>query len=451
MALDLTHVRSLFPALSNPASHPYIYADNAGGSQCAQPVITRIVHYLSHTNVQLGADYSVSQTSTSRVDEGKDAARVLFNAASSDEIVLSSSSTMAVENLARAIESDVEEGEEIVITGEHEANNGPWKKLARRKGLILKYWHVTPVTGANNPYAVAHDIATLIPLITARTRIVAISGCSNILGSVVDIKAAVQAVRKEAAEVGARKVEVSVDCVAYAPHRRMDVRDWDVDYCVCSLYKLYGPHISAMYTRLSALTTSLTSLAHHFLSPSYDNSSSKLMPGGPGYELSYGAIGILEYLLQISPLPSPAAISPSTYTDPNTVEALKATFAAIAKHEQALITPLLGFLTSPKARARGVRVVGEELQSERRVPTISFVVVGEDGSVMTRSRDVVKVFDDKGDIGIRYGHFYAFTLVDHLEPKIDTDDSVVRISLVHYNTVEEVHRIIQVLEEALGL
>jgi len=262
----------------------------------------------------------------------------------------------------------------------------------------------------------------------------------------------VQAIRAKAAQVCARKVEISVDCVAYAPHRRIDVRDWDVDYCVCSLYKLYGPHISAMYTRLSALA-SLTPLTHHFLSPSYDDKSSKLMPGGPGYELSYGATGILEYLLSISPLPFPTPISSSTYADPNTIEALKATFNAIARHEQTLIAPLLGFLTSPKARTRGVRIVGEETQSEWRVPTISFVVMEdpENGRKAMKSKDVVKVFDDKGNIGIRYGHFYAYTLVHHLEPRIDTEDSVVRISLVHYNTVEEVHRIIQVLEEALGL
>jgi selenocysteine lyase/cysteine desulfurase len=202
------------------------------------------------------------------------------------------------------------------------------------------------------------------------------------------------------------------------------------------------------------------------------------MPGGPGYELSYSVTGILEYLLLISPIPaSPASISPSTYTDPRTSEALQAAFDAIAKHEQTLIRPLLDFLTSPRARARGVRIVGEETLGDRRVPTISFVVVDDDenASKAMKSKDVVKLFDDKGDvrhllfvllpsifkyffrsrfrfqIGIRYGHFYAYTLVDHLEPKLDTEDSVVRISLVHYNTVEEVHRIIQVLEEALGV
>lgn len=194
MTLNLTQVRSQFPSLSNPS--PYIFADNAGGSQCSTPVINRIVDYLSNTNVQLGADYSVSQLSSARVDEGKEAAKVLFDAESSDEIVLGSSSTMSLENLARAIEGDVRDDEEIIITGEHEANNGPWKKLAQRKGLTLKYWHVTPIAGSNNPYNVAHDVSTLLPLITSRTRIVAISACSNLLGSIIDIKAIAKAVSR---------------------------------------------------------------------------------------------------------------------------------------------------------------------------------------------------------------------------------------------------------------
>jgi selenocysteine lyase/cysteine desulfurase len=127
MSLDLTKARSLFPSLSNTSS-PYIYADNAGGSQCSKPVIDRIVDYLCNTNVQLGADYSISQISTDRVNEGKEAAKVLFNAASSDEIVMGGSSTMNVENLARAIEKDILDEEEIVITGEHEGLCCGWHR-----------------------------------------------------------------------------------------------------------------------------------------------------------------------------------------------------------------------------------------------------------------------------------------------------------------------------------
>jgi len=123
---------------------------------------------------------------------------------------------------------------------------------------------------------------------------------------------------------------------------------------------------------------------------------------------------------------------------------LKKTFDAIAAHEQTLLAPLLGFLTDPQQYERGVRIVGEEKVGLARVPTISFVVIGQKP---LKSQNIVGVFDRKGGIGIRYGHFYAYSLVSELSPKVDIDDGVVRISLVHYNTVEEVDRIIEILKE----
>lgn len=209
-------------------------------------VVDCISDYLLHTNVQLGADYSVSVASTTRVAEGLEAVRELFNAASVDEISMGSSSTMLAENVARAIDSDVLDDEEIIVTGEHEgesqlnhnitpfaavstdvsrtsANAGPWKKLAGRRGLTLKYWHAAQIQESpNNPYAVSLQLADLLPLITSKTRLVAFTGCSNVLGRIVPIKEVTAAVRARAKELGARKVEV---------------RDWDVDYCFFSVYK----------------------------------------------------------------------------------------------------------------------------------------------------------------------------------------------------------------------
>ena len=121
-SLDTPKVRSFFPALSSQA--PYIFADNAGGTQCSKPVIDRIVDYLSNTNVQLNGGYSVSKASTDRVGLGKEAARVLFNASDADEIALGSSSTLLMENLARAIEGDLGDDDEIIVTGEHEGRDG---------------------------------------------------------------------------------------------------------------------------------------------------------------------------------------------------------------------------------------------------------------------------------------------------------------------------------------
>jgi len=180
------------------------------------------------------------------------------------------------------------------------------------------------------------------------------------------------------------------------------------------------------------------------------------MPGGPGYELPYGVTGVLEYLLSISPISGPTSSaslkdSASIYSDPETHTRLEATFAAIAKYEHTLVKRLLEHLTSEKLAKRGVRIVGEETASERREPTISFVVVnGETGSAIS-GKDIVKVFDAEGNMGIRYGNFFAYTLVDSLEPKVDVNDGLVRISLVHYNTIEEVDQLIKVLDEALGV
>jgi hypothetical protein len=139
-----------------------------------------------------------------------------------------------------------------------------------------------------------------------------------------------------------------------------------------SFRKVYGPHIASLYTRLSKLPN-LTPLTHHFLSPSVDKTSYKLTPGGHGYELAYSVTGVLEYLLSISPISGPTSSASlkdpgSIYSNPETHTRLKATFAAIAKHEQTLVKRLLGHLTSEKLAKRGVRVVGGEA-AEKRHPS----------------------------------------------------------------------------------
>lgn len=120
------------------------------------------------------------------------------------------------------------------------ANNGTWRRLEARRGASIKYWDPTP-SSPLNPFSVMHQIENLIPLISCNTRIVAFSACSNILGSVVPVKEITRVVRREAAAKGAKKVQISVDCVAYAPHRRMDVQDWDIDIGTISFYKVKMP------------------------------------------------------------------------------------------------------------------------------------------------------------------------------------------------------------------
>ncbi|KAF6763695.1 pyridoxal phosphate-dependent transferase [Ephemerocybe angulata] len=396
-SFDIAQTRSQFPSLKSG----FIFGDNAGGSQIAQEVIDRLNDYLINTNAQLGADYSVSAESTRRVmkDAPTEAAK-LFNARSPDEIVFAASSTLNLDNLARSLERKINDDAEIIVTGEHEANVGPWKKLANRIQIGIKYWRATP-TKESNPYSVALKVEDVLPLITAQTRIVAFTACSNILGSIIPVKEYVKTIRARAAEVGASQLEISVDCVAYAPHRKIDVQDWDLDYAVLSYYKVIrATHLS---------DNSVSPLVHHFIKA--DDISYKLQPGGPGYETVYATTGVNQYLLSLTP-----------------ANDLNASFAAIAAHEQTLLeTDTVGL---------------------NRAPTISFVVVGEHAM---QSKDVVKDFDAEGKAGIRWGHFYAYTLIDDLSPKLDVNDGVVRISLVHYNTVEDVQYITDMLQKVLQL
>lgn len=424
MSLDVEKARSHFPALDSG----FIFADNAGGSQCAKGVVDLITDYLLNSNVQLGADYSVSALATTRVTlDAPSIARQLFNARSPDEIVFSSSSSMNMENLARGMDNAIQPGDEIIVTGEHETNVGCWKKLAARRGAILKHWK-SRVIDPTNLFSVALKTEDLLPLISSKTRIIAFTACSNILGSVIPVKDVIKAARAEAKSKGASKVEISVDCVAYAPHRLIDVQDWDVDFCVVSLYKVYGPHTSALYVRSEVFKTSVSPINHHFLR--VESSPYKIQPGGSGYELVHGTSGIVPYLLSLTP-----------------VNSLRASFEAIALHELALLQVLLGYLTHPDRKARGVRIVGDEKIDSTRVPTISFVVVGERP---IKSKDIVAAFDRKNKIGIRYGHFYAYTLVSELVPNFDLEDGVVRISLVHYNTIAEAKAIVETLEDILA-
>ncbi|KAG6835986.1 hypothetical protein H0H93_012535 [Arthromyces matolae] len=234
---DIAKARNNFPSLKSG----YIFADNAGGSQVTQGVVDRISDYLINTNVQLGADYSVSVESTKRcMTDAPEQAAKLINAQSPSEIVFANSSTMNLENLTRGLENDIKAGDEFIITSEHEANGGPWKKLASRTGAVIKVWKATP-TVADNPYSLKLKIEELLPLITSKTRIVAFTATSNILGSIVPVKEVIAALRADAKSKGAPKVEVSVDCVAYAPHRLIDVQDWDVDFVVFSYYKSSKP------------------------------------------------------------------------------------------------------------------------------------------------------------------------------------------------------------------
>jgi selenocysteine lyase/cysteine desulfurase len=259
------------------------------------------------------------------------------------------------------------------------------------------------------------DLADLGELLTGRTRLVAVTHASNIFGSI-------NPVREIADMVHGVGAQLCVDGVAYAPHRAVDVRALGADFYGFSVYKTYGPHFAALYGRHDALLAA-GNINHSFF-PN-DKVPQKMEPGNASHELAYSCTGVIAYL---------EAFAQAHGINAQGRGAVEAAFGIIAQHEQALSERLLGYLRSRK----DVTIIGEPLADKTlRVPTISFVIDGKS------SRDVVEATDPTG-IGIRFGDFYSRRLVQALD--LPDPDGVIRVSAVHYNTLDEIDALIAHLE-----
>ena len=405
--LDVTFARAHFPALTND----WALFDNAGGSVPLVGVIERVHDYMSRWQVQLGATYHHSATATALVAGGPRAMARLVNA-SADEIVLGPSSTMNVRTLSRALLPLFSPGDEIVVTNlDHETNIGAWRAL-EAEGLVIREWRF-------DPERLALTLEGLEPLLTQRTRLVCFTHCSNLVGTVHDARTIIRRVH----EAGAL---ACVDGVACAPHRRVDVKGLDADFYFLSIYKVFGPHLGMLYGKRDLLLRARGQ--NHFFIPEGEIPY-KLEPGNVVHELTAALPAILEYLLALDARHHPDSPAPESAR-------LERVFEDIAAHEAVLITPLLDFLRS----RRNVRVIGRGVADAHRAPTISFVVDGRDSSEIPAGLDA-------GKIAIRYGHFYAHRAVEALG--LQARHGVVRVSMAHYNTPEEVDRLIAALDRAL--
>ena len=403
MALDLAHVRSQFPALASG----FAFFDNAGGSQVLKSVADRISDYLLTTSVQTGASYPLSQLATRRLGEARAAVARLVNAARPEEIVLGPNTTTLMRSLATAMAGQLQPGDEIVLTTfDHESNIGPWLTLADR-GVVFKFWGIDRET-------FEPSLEELGRLMTPKTRLVAVTHASNILGTIMPIAEIARFVHE-------RGAAIAVDAVAYAPHRAVDVQALDVDYYVFSFYKTYGPHFAVLYGKYDRLLE-LDGLYHYFYGK--DKVPMKLEPGNTNYELAWGTAGIVDYLEALGGGGGRAGIERA--------------FADIADHEAAIGERLLAFLRS----RNDLRVIGRrDADKALRVPTISFKLADREAAPLVAAIDAA-------GIGMRHGDFHSRRLVEHLG--LDDRGGVCRVSMVHYNTVEEVDRLVTALERTLA-
>jgi cysteine desulfurase family protein (TIGR01976 family) len=400
------HIRAQFPALAGPM----VFLENAGGSQVPATVADRMRDYMLSSYVQLGAGYPLSRQATRTVEEAHTFVRLLFGG-DQGTAILGPSTSALMEMLARCYGEKLRPGQEIVIAESgHEANVGPWARL-ERLGLGIRWWSVDRETAASCP------LEQLDELLSDRTALVALPHVSNLLGEIVDLEEIV----RRCHAVGARVV---ADGVAYAPHRAMDVARWDVDYYAYSCYKVYGPHMAALWAKSDAIAELRG--PNHFFIPE-DDLPYKFEIGGVCHEGCAGILGLADYLRVLARVPENAPVDR---------EALERAFDVMTACELPLQRRLIDYLGGRE----DVRIVGPQHAELSRVGTVSFV------HRSLPSHRIVETLDGAG-IGARNGHMYAHRLCEALG--LDPEDGVVRISLVHYNTPGEIERLIEVLDDAL--
>lgn len=373
----ITTVRASFPALSTRQ----VFFDNAGGSQALSSVISSVTSHYTNSNVQLGATYAAGRRAADAYTAAYAAAAEFINCRP-ERIVFGPSTTQLLRNLSNAL--SFEAGDEIVLSqGDHEADISPWVDLAERQGFVVKWYTPDPST----------DAGDIVELFTEKTKFVAVTHTSNILGTV-------NPIRKIADAAHAVGALLAVDGVAYAPYGPIDVQELGADFYVFSWYKVFGPHVSTLYVSDAAFPRVRSQ--GFFFHPK-DTLDGKMGLAAASYELLQAVPLVVEYL------------------GPRDGEMRR----WMEGHHRAIMAPLLSYLASDEK----FTVFGKPEAGPDRVPVISFAVKGWD------SPAVVEGIEKVSDYGLKHGHFYSVRLVgDILGLLEDGRGGVVRVSLAHYNT-----------------
>jgi len=416
MNQTMKRIRAQFPALNSDT----IYLENAGGSQVPTCVAEAIANYMLNSYVQLGAGYEISKISTQTVDLAHEWMNRFVNGEDSGSTILGSSTTALCRILAECYAQILKPGDEIILAQTaHEANYGPWKNMAEQNNITLRIWPVNPETQSC-------ELTDLDNLLSAKTKLVTFPLVSNLLGEIVDVKE----ITRRAHAVGA---EVVVDGVAYAPHRAINVKNWAVDWFSFSNYKVYGPHFATLFGKHAAIEK-LTG-PNHFFIPKYEIPY-KFEPGGVPHESCAGILALRDYLEFVASLDD----NPVPDRDENglpSYETITRAFNIMTECELPAQQKLINYLNNHPS----VKIIGPNHADSSRVPTISF-------THKTKSAiEIVNFVDQNSTIGIRFGHMYAYHLVKALN--INLEAGVTRVSATHYNTTEEIDKLIAVFNNIL--
>ena len=407
--LDIDYVRSQFPAFKDPLSKDWSFFENAGGSYVPKNVIDKLTEFMTSTKVQPYAEYPMSKIAGENMDKATHLFAKMINA-KSNEILIGGSTSINLYVLSNALKHIINPGDEVIVTNQdHEANISPWRRL-KDYGANIVEWKLDPKD---------HDlkITELEKLINKKTKILAVTHCSNIVGSINNLKQICDLAHKN-------NIIVIGDGVSYAPHGFPDVKELGVDFYTFSLYKTYGPHLALLYGKEEILKD-LPNQNHEFLNGQYPYT---INPGGPNHEELVSLIGIHEYFENLHDY---------HYDDKNIsiFKKIQKINNLVSAHEELITNPILEYISSRE----DLKLIGKnKIINKNRAPTISFI---------SKNKSSKKISDTfiKNKIATRNDNFYAWRCLKALG--IDTNDGVIRLSLVHYNSKEEVDKVIKVLEE----
>jgi cysteine desulfurase family protein (TIGR01976 family) len=412
-ALDLAWVRSQFPSLAQTVNgHPAVFLDGPGGTQVPQRVIDAIGEYLRNSNSNTNGAYATSRR-TNAVIDGARAAMSDFLNCDPDEIVFGTNMTTLTFAISRSIGRELGPGDEIVLTLlDHDANFSPWKALEER-GVTI---HIADIHEEDCTL----DMEDLARKINSKTKLVAVGYASNAVGTINNVKEVIRL----AHAVGAMAF---IDAVHYAPHGLIDVRDLDCDFLACSTYKFFGPHMGVLYGKREHMKR----LTPYKVRACTDEIPSRWESGTNNHECIAGITACVDYLADLGRRVDPSAT--------NRRAAIESAFAAIHEHEHALMETLIsGVLAIPGVKLYGI---SDPNRFDQRCPTIVLRIKGH---------TPLELATKLGERGFFTwdGNYYAINLTDRLD--VEKDGGFLRIGLAHYNTSEEVERLLGALREIAG-
>jgi cysteine desulfurase family protein (TIGR01976 family) len=412
MTFDIAGVRAQFPALNQVINgRTPIYFDNPAGTQVPQRVIDAVVDYFSRINANQGGAFSTSHATDVMVHEAREIMADFLNAPSSEQIVFGPNSTTLNFAFSRALAQTLPADAEIVVTRmDHDANVSPWLTVARDRNLPVKWVNFDAETGTL-------DMDSLEMAITPKTRIVAAVHASNALGTVNPVKQIADA----AHSVGAVFV---MDAVQSAPHVPIDVQQIGCDVLLCSAYKFFGPHIGIMYARYDLLAD----LPAYKVRPSKDVPPYRWETGTPSFETIAATAEAVRYIESL------ASDRPVAGYEGRRLR-LKQAMLNLQDYETTLAKHLIDGLQA----IPGVVIAGitDEDKYDQRVPTVILV---KDGHTPLQIAQCLA----EHDIYVWDGNYYAVEVMARLGR---TDTGMVRVGPVHYNTIEEIDKLLNVLND----